>query len=394
MSSPRGSAAVGGAAPPRRVLFALSGLHRVARGAEVAFESLATALAALPGYDVTLIGTGPPRPDRPYRFKKVPCLPREWFSAIRPIPLLRSHYAYEELTYVPGLLSSVAFERYDVTCTCSYPFTNWALRAMMRGRSAHVFVTQNGDWPARTQTREYRFFACDGLVCINPEYLERNRDRWRCSLIPNGVALDRFFPGVTSRAQFGIPEGVPVALVVSALIPSKRVLEAIRCVAQVPGLHLVVAGDGDLREEVDALGVKALSNRYRRLTLPHATMPELYRAADVLLHMSRDEPFGNVYVEALATGLPVVAHDNASSRWILGSHGTLVDTSDDAAVAAALVAALRVGPAGAADRRAYAQRTYGWPAVARRYAAFFDEVLEQGSFGRAIEAPARSREPY
>ena len=42
-------------------------------------------------------------------------------------------------------------------------------------------------------------------------------------------------------------------------------------------------------------------------------MPGLYRSAEVLLHMSVDEPFGNIYVEALASGLPVVTHDGSST---------------------------------------------------------------------------------
>ena len=69
-------------------------------------------------------------------------------------------------------------------------------------------------------------------------------------------------------------------------------------------------------------------------------MPELYHSADVLLHMSQTESFGNIYVEAMCSGLPIVAHDSAVTRWILGEdHPGLVDTTDLAAVSRA------VGPA-------------------------------------------------
>ena len=46
------------ATKPLRVLFALPGLHRVVRGAEVAFESVAREIARTPGYGVTLVGSG------------------------------------------------------------------------------------------------------------------------------------------------------------------------------------------------------------------------------------------------------------------------------------------------------------------------------------------------
>src|SRR3546814_5508392 len=64
-----------------------------------------------------------------------------------------------------------------------------------------IFVTQNGDWPAYASNTEYRSFSCDGLVCTNPDYLERNSVRWNCALIPNGVDLARFSPGAAERAR-------------------------------------------------------------------------------------------------------------------------------------------------------------------------------------------------
>jgi glycosyltransferase involved in cell wall biosynthesis len=208
----------------RRVLFALPGMHRVRRGAEIAFESVATEMASLPRFEITVAGSGPPIPGRPYRFLHVPCVPRERFERAPTLPVLRSNYAYEELTWIPGLLLAYAPGDFDITVTCSFPFTNWALRSRLPGRRrpAHVYVTQNGDWPARSRDREFRLFGCDGLVCTNPDYYERNRSRWRSVLVPNGVDASRFAAGPARREHLGLPPGAPVALTVSALIPSKR----------------------------------------------------------------------------------------------------------------------------------------------------------------------------
>ncbi len=171
-----------------RVLFSLPGLHRYNRGAEIAFISIASELAHA-GEDVTLVGSGPDREKTPYRYLHAGSIRRERFEALPSIPGLRDECAYEELTFVPGFLRRYRPADYDITIACSYPFSNWALRRPVIGgvRPPHVFVTENGDWPALVRTSEYRFFGCEGLVCTNPEFYERNKSRWNCRLIPNGV---------------------------------------------------------------------------------------------------------------------------------------------------------------------------------------------------------------
>ena len=358
-----------------RVLFALPGLHRVSRGAEAAFENVARQLARRDDFEITLVGSGAERPGEPYRFIHAPMKPRERFEKWPRLPPLRSEYRWEELTFIPGLWRSIRTADYDVTMTCSYPFVNWALRMRRTGgRPRHVFVTQNGDWPAQRRNAEYKLFSCDGLVCTNPEYFERQKNTWRCALIPNGMDAARYTPGSAERAAFNIPAGVPVVLMVSALIPSKFVAGGVRAVAALPGVHLVVAGDGPQRTEVDALAAQLLPGRFTRLTTTMDRMPALYRCADVFLHLSRDEAFGNVYIEALATGLPVVGHDYPTARWILGEFGSLVDTTDDARTTEALRLAL-AGPAEPEARHTFAAQHYDWPAVGARYADFLREVV-------------------
>ncbi|MEX0653283.1 MAG: glycosyltransferase family 4 protein [Phycisphaeraceae bacterium] len=367
---------------PLRVALVLPGLHRVQRGAETAFESIGRELARLPGFDVTLIGSGAVRAGEPYRYRRVRCLPRECFERFPRAPLFRSECGYEELSFMPGLLAVYRPRDYDVTVTCSYPYTNWALRRAAGRRPAHVFVTQNGDWPCRDRRREFRLFHCDGLVCTNPEYHAHNRDRWFAALIPNGVDPQRFTPatdgGPGERAAFGLPSDRPVALMVSALIRSKRVLEGVQAVARVPGLHLAVAGDGPQRELIERTAFAAMPGRFHRFNLPRERMPDLYRCADVFLHMSRDEPSANAYIEALASGLPIVTHDRAVTRWTLEDQAVYVDAGDALAVANALRRALRQRePAEVEARRALVQRRFTWSTIARDYAGFFREVCQR-----------------
>src|SRR5437870_3831513 len=107
-----------------RVLFALPGLHRYNRGAEIAFISIAKELARA-GDLVTLIGSGSKHLSTSYRFIRAASWRRESFEPFPSIPMLRTPEAYEELTFIPQLLYHYRPAEYDVTLTCSYPFTNW-----------------------------------------------------------------------------------------------------------------------------------------------------------------------------------------------------------------------------------------------------------------------------
>ncbi|MEZ5218943.1 MAG: glycosyltransferase [Ilumatobacteraceae bacterium] len=222
-------------------------------------------------------------------------------------------------------------------------------------------------------------------MCTNPTYLEETAHLWTATLIPNGVDVDRFVPGPGDRCAFDLPGDVPIVLMVSAAIASKRVEAGIRAVAQLPDAMLVVAGDGVLRHELDTLGQKLLGSRYRRLTVSADRMPDLYRCADAFLHLSSDESFGNVYVEALVSGLPCVVHDYDLTRWIYDGAATLVDATDESTIVAGLRTALRAGPP-TSEIVAAAHARFSWATIADRYREFFQRVLETTAATSEISA--------
>lgn len=361
-----------------RLLFALPGFHRYDRGAEVALLSVADALAR-GGEDITVMGSGEGRPDVAYNFRHVSAIRRERFERFPQVPPFRSETAWEDASFSPGLLAAYKPTDYDAVVTCSFPFTHWALRRPSSAKPLQIFVTQNGDWPAFASNSEYRTFACDGLVCTNPDYLARNAQQWNCALIPNGVDLARFHPGAADRARFGLPTDRPIILMVSAFIATKRVMQAIRAVANLDDAFLVVAGDGPLRDEGQELADKLLPGRFKRVSLAAADMPMLYRSADAFLHMSLLESFGNVFIEAWASGLPVVGHDSDRLRWILGPKADfLCDTENQPALVNMLRTALARGP----DRAGHPDgiERFSWSTIADQYRSFIAGLrAERGS---------------
>lgn len=354
-----------------RIAFALSGFHRVDRGAEVALLSVADALARS-GEAVTVFGSGEQR-DAAYRFCHVPALARERFERFPVFPPFRGEVMWEDASFALALMARYRPADFDAVVTCAFPFTQWVLsRPALGRRPLSIFVTQNGDWPAYASNAEYRLFRCDGLVCTNPDYFDRNHEKWACALIPNGIDLPRYAAGQPSREAFGLPAGVPIVLMVSAFIESKRVADGVRAVASLPGVHLAVAGDGPLRAEGEALAADLMPGRFTRLSLKAHQMPDLYRSADVFLHMSKLESFGNVFLEAMASGLPIVAHDTPRLRWIVGDGQPLCDTTDAAALGEAIRGALARGHSGPDPRAA----DYGWPIIAGRYRAFLNQLAD------------------
>ena len=212
--------------------------------------------------------------------------------------------------------------------------------------------------------------------------------------MPNGVAIELFTPGADKagvRDRLGIGPDAIVAAFVATLDRAhhfKRLDIAIEALAQVGDeVHLVVAGGGELldgfRAEAAAAGI---ADRVHFLgPLPHPELPDVLRAADLfLLTTEPPESFGIVLIEAMATGLPVIATDYPGVRAVVDDEtGILVRPDDPAAVAAALAELVAAGPVrraaiGAAGR-AKAEREWSWPSLVDRMDAAYAEAIEARS---------------
>ena len=211
-------------------------------------------------------------------------------------------------------------------------------------------------------------------MCTNPDFYDRNQTRWRCKLIPNGIDCERFKPGPGQRQRFGLPSGPLTILMVSALIPTKRVELGIETVSRIPDAHLVVAGNGPLRPAIAAAAARLLPGRFSLLTVPADQMPALYQSADIFLHLAKEESFGNVFLEAMASGLPVVAPDTPRVRWIVGEDQFLVGSDDPADIANAINTATFAPAAQRQDRMTRAA-SFSWTKIAKLYQEFLQEIV-------------------
>lgn len=190
----------------------------------------------------------------------------------------------------------------------------------------------------KSLTRNLRFHP-DKLVVFSEEtatFVRSLAANQNVTIIPNGVDVERFTPE-GNHIDFGLPK--PIVLCVASLKRNshKRIELAMQAVARLPQASLLLCGDGIDRDYFQAKGDELLGKqRFSIQSFPYERMPEVYRSADVFTLPSIDEPFGLAYVEAMASGLPVVATDDQMRRQIVGDAGRLCDVTNPDIYAAAI----------------------------------------------------------
>ncbi len=229
-------------------------------------------------------------------------------------------------------------------------------------------------------------FRPDELVVFSREtarLVQEHRPDQSVSVIENGVNLDRFSPA-GPRREHGL--NGPVALCVASLsrCDHKRVELTLEAIARVPELSLLICGDGVDREYYQALGEKLLgAERFAICTVSFDDMPQVYRSADLFTLASVDEPFGLSYLEAMATGLPVVTTDDAMRRHIVADAGQVCDVTNPADYAQALQSVLRHKQSHGGEQASRRNATrFSWTTLMPAYEQLILDTIERAALGR------------
>ena len=149
------------------------------------------------------------------------------------------------------------------------------------------------------------------------------------AVVRNGVDLEQFREQEREQTRERLQLGDFTLLSVGNLIELKGhhlIIEALRAL---PDCELLIAGEGELRGELERLIEKhSLDARVRLLGLiPHDELQRLYSAADCLVLASRSEGWANVLLESMACGTPVVATRVGGTEEVVGagSAGVLLE---------------------------------------------------------------------
>jgi UDP-glucose:(heptosyl)LPS alpha-1,3-glucosyltransferase len=198
----------------------------------------------------------------------------------------------------------------------------------------------------------------------------------RLVIIENGVDADRFRPApdrAALRRALGLPDTAPLLLFVGQQFETKGLRVALRALARVRALPalLLVAGEDDPAPYRSLAAGLGLAARVVFLGLQRDLAPHM-AAADLLLLLSEYEAFGLAGLEALASGVPVVATRAGGIGAYLreGVNGHFVER-DPAAIAALLDRLLsdRDALARLGARARESALAFAWGTIAARYAA-------------------------
>src|SRR3989338_590802 len=205
----------------------------------------------------------------------------------------------------------------------------------------------------------------DVFVAVT-DYMAEWVKRWawnsRVVKINNGVDLNKFTP-TGQKINIGLPR--PIFLSVGALVWYKRHERVIRAVREIRDGSVLIVGKGPEQKKLEQLGKELLGMRFKIAEFDYEDMPKVYRACDLFSLPSWDrEAFGIVYLEALASGLGVVAPDDSSRREIVGEAGLFTDVENPAAYAQTLEKALKIDWSGKVKTQA---EKFSWEKITKNY---------------------------
>jgi glycosyltransferase involved in cell wall biosynthesis len=206
-----------------------------------------------------------------------------------------------------------------------------------------------GDWVLCGRLGGYydlrNFQRCDHLIANTRALVRWITDQgWaatRVHHLPNFVA-DMAGANPARRAEFGVPTGETLLLGLGRLHPNKAFDVLIRALPRLPHTHAVIAGEGPERSALESLArAEGVADRIR---LPgwRTDVAGLLAAADVFVCSSRQEPLGNMVIEAWSARRPVIAAAVGGPAELIdpGRTGLLVPPDDADALADAIADAI------------------------------------------------------
>lgn len=224
------------------------------------------------------------------------------------------------------------------------------------------------------------------VICIS-ELVKRNVierygvDAGKCHVVYGDIDTEKFHPGLRDehctamRTKLGIPADAPVAIFVGSGFVRKGVAAFLQVLAKLDNAHGIVVGHDKALPRFRRLAAQLGLGKRVTFTGGTSDVRPYYSVADVYFMPTLYEPFGLVYGEAMACGLPAIVSTQAGAAdWIReGDNGFVVDPLDLDAMAAALRKALADPAMGSRARDTVVP--YSREATAANYLALYRQLL-------------------
>ncbi len=333
-----------------RVAILSSGLGHVFRGVESWSQEIAYELKNQ-GIDVTLYKGGGKICSSIE--KTVFCLHRGstlTHFLVKLMPSFAWHFGFGSEVQAEGTTFAISIikelNKYDVIHTQEPPVAEVILLAQKLGLIHVPIIIANGTNEPVEYMKKFKYVQQLSEYYLKEARKHNNIDHQHWFSMPNFVNIDYFRPNVTSRLriEYGIPDDAVIVLSVGLIKRHpKRIDYLINEVERLQStfcenIFLLIAGSRseETNELIDMARTKLKERAIFLIDQPYSKMPQIYASADIFVLCSFHETFGNVFLEAMASGLPTLGYTHPVMQWILDGGGECVDMSKDGALALAL----------------------------------------------------------
>ena len=214
-------------------------------------------------------------------------------------------------------------ENFDVILNNSgFPCSYWSNK--FREKTGIPFITRarGGGYEEKLS----RYFKPNIMIFLS--HFHKNlidNGNIKTAVIPNAIDT-RLYQKHNTKSKLVTKFEKPLFLSTSALVGYKRNDLCIKAVAKLEKGTLIQTSDGNLRDKTNKLGNTLLGGRYKYLGLiSRNELIDLYHSCNVYINASKKEAFGVVYLEAMASGLPIVTQLDERRKEIIGDGGILIN---------------------------------------------------------------------
>lgn len=266
---------------------------------------------------------------------KVPDCYRKWNCRVHHISCSRSMLSSGNIKAIFEINRIVSSNNYDIV-HCHTPIASVCTRAAckkLRKKGIKVIYTAHGfhfyqgaplrNWIIYYPIEKYCSKFTDILITINHEdfAFAKKKMRTKIEYVPGvGIDIDKFqntiVDKVQKRKELGVPENAVVLVSVGELNKNKNHEVIIKVLSSInnDNIYYIIAGEGPLKQYlIDLAQKEGVLNRVRLLGYRN-DIAEIYKASDIFCFPSIREGLGLAAIEAIASGLPIIASDNRGTR--------------------------------------------------------------------------------